>query len=320
MSEQILVIKLGALGDFIYAFGPMAAIRRAHPEARITLLTTAPFEKMARACPYFDEIWIDKKPKFYDLAGWISLRSRFNSAGFSRVYDLQNNDRTAIYLKLFSPKPEWVGAAPGASHRNTSPERSLGHSFFGHKQTLGLAGIDDVTIDPLSWMKGSIDGFGLKAPYVLIIPGSSPMHPEKRWPFESYRTLCARLIRNGFQPVLIGTANEADVTARIARGFDEILDLTGKTTLFDLPSLARGAYGAIGNDTGPIHLTCVTGCPTVVLFCSGKSTVRKHGPQGAKVSAIERFDLSEITVPMVMDAFNALTTPDMVSSETAEAS
>ena len=45
MSQRILVIKLGALGDFIYALGPMAAIRRHHKDARITLLTTAPFEK-----------------------------------------------------------------------------------------------------------------------------------------------------------------------------------------------------------------------------------------------------------------------------------
>ncbi len=45
-TEKILVIKLGALGDFIQAMGPMAAIRRHHPDADITLLTTEPFEKI----------------------------------------------------------------------------------------------------------------------------------------------------------------------------------------------------------------------------------------------------------------------------------
>src|SRR6266568_4059670 len=48
---RILVIKLGALGDFVQALGPAAAIRAHHPEAAITLLTTAPFAELARAAP-----------------------------------------------------------------------------------------------------------------------------------------------------------------------------------------------------------------------------------------------------------------------------
>ncbi|MBT4888118.1 MAG: ADP-heptose--LPS heptosyltransferase, partial [Rhodospirillales bacterium] len=35
-QERILVIKLGALGDMIQALGPMAAIRKHHPNAHIT--------------------------------------------------------------------------------------------------------------------------------------------------------------------------------------------------------------------------------------------------------------------------------------------
>ena len=36
--EQILVIKLSALGDFVVSLGAMQAIRRHHRDARITLL------------------------------------------------------------------------------------------------------------------------------------------------------------------------------------------------------------------------------------------------------------------------------------------
>src|SRR5580704_2648292 len=41
---KILVIKLGALGDFVQALAAMEHIRAAHPKAHITLLTTPPFE------------------------------------------------------------------------------------------------------------------------------------------------------------------------------------------------------------------------------------------------------------------------------------
>ena len=40
--KPILIIKLGALGDFVLALAAMKRIRLAHPEAKITLLTTPP--------------------------------------------------------------------------------------------------------------------------------------------------------------------------------------------------------------------------------------------------------------------------------------
>lgn len=110
-QDRILVIKLSALGDFIQALGPMAAIRRHHQNAHITILTTKAFEKFARQCGYFDEIWIDERPKWLDLGGWLALRKKLNAGNFERVYDFQNNDRTNIYFSLLSPKPQWVGTA-----------------------------------------------------------------------------------------------------------------------------------------------------------------------------------------------------------------
>ena len=46
---RLLVIKLGALGDFVLATGPFAAIRNAHPDDEIVLLTTATYAEMAEA-------------------------------------------------------------------------------------------------------------------------------------------------------------------------------------------------------------------------------------------------------------------------------
>jgi ADP-heptose:LPS heptosyltransferase len=299
---NILVIKLGALGDFIYALGPMAAIRRAHAGDHITLLTTKPFARLGKECGYFDDVWIDEKPKAFDILGWFHLRSRLNHGKFSRVYDLQNNDRTSLYFRLFSPRPEWVGAAKGASHRNDKPERVVGHAFHGHVQTLALAGITDVGLDPLTWMRCEVSVFGLPKSYVLLVAGSSPQHPEKRWPIEYYRLLAAKLLRQGYHPVLIGSKAEEETNAEISRGLD-ILNLTGKTALEDLPALARGAEAAIGNDTGPMHIICVSGCPTVMFFCSQKSTIQKHGPQGPCVIALEARELQEITPQDAIAAF-----------------
>ncbi len=83
--KRILVIKLGALGDFVLRMGPFAAIRRRHAEARITLLTTALFKELAEASGYFDEIWVDERPRPRQPAGGLKLARRLNAGGFERV-------------------------------------------------------------------------------------------------------------------------------------------------------------------------------------------------------------------------------------------
>ena len=83
---RILVIKLGALGDFVLATGPFAAIRAAHAEENIVLLTTAPFAEFARASGYFDEVWIDERPSRINLIAIQRLRRKLrrgSSTGYT---------------------------------------------------------------------------------------------------------------------------------------------------------------------------------------------------------------------------------------------
>ena len=303
-KARILVIKLGALGDFIQALGPMAAIRRHHPDAHITLMTTRLFEKFARECGYFNDVYIDEKPGIFNIGGWLNLAGFLNKGRFDRVYDLQNNDRTGIYFRLlkFSRRPEWVGIAKGASHRNADPARSAGHALDGHVQTLGLAGVKDITIDTLEWMQGNISSFALRKPYVLLVPGSAPERPEKRWPADHYARLAQILVQWGYQPVLIGGPAEIDSIEKITRLCPESLSLAGLTSLQQIAELARGAAAAIGNDTGPIHLVAATGCPCLVFF-SKASNPEKHVPKGESVTILLKPDLQNLAPEKVLESF-----------------
>lgn len=304
--DNILVIKLGALGDFIQALGPMKAIRAHHPEARITLLTTTPFEQLGRDCGYFDQVWIDSKPKFYDLVGWAALSRRLNRGEFDRVYDLQNNDRTSMYFKLFRPRPEWSGIAKGASHRNTDPERKYRHAFDGHRKTLALAGVAPVEIDDLVWMESDIKRFDLPDRYAVLVPGCSPHHPEKRWPVRHFTDLAEMLEKEGITPVLIGTQAEDQTLAGIALACPHARNLCGKTDLYDIAGIARGAELVVGNDTGPMHLAAATGVPCITLFCTRKSHPVKHRPMGHKVIKLQSDDLNTILPEKVWSSFVSL--------------
>ena len=295
---NILVIKLGAFGDFVQALGPMAAIREHHPDARITLLTTAPFITLARESGYFDDIWTDTRPSIRKLKALLALRKRLHDGKFSRVYDLQNNDRTSLYLWLTGisnrTRPEWVGAAFGASHRNASPERISGHAFEGHVQTLGLAGLRNVTIDQLDWVRADASHFGLPHPYILLIPGSAPNRPEKRWPAAHYGALARHLFGWGYTPVVVGTLQEDEAGKIVRQACPDAINLCGQTSMMDLVALARNAAGAIGNDTGPMHLIAPTGCPTIVLFSRHSDPVR-HGPKGTHVRIVQKDNLSDLS-------------------------
>lgn len=305
--EKIMVIKLGALGDFVQALGPMAAIRKHHPHALITLLTTKPFEKFGLACGYFDTVYIDTRPRLTDLRSLLAFRHYLLHAKFDRIYDLQNNDRTALYFRLFPKKqrPEWVGTLKKGSHYNGNPDRCAGLAFYGDVQTLALAGINNVEIDSMDWVTDSIAEFSLKKPYILIVAGCAPQHPHKRWPAQNYSKLVGFLKEKGFQCVLIGTQNEAEVTQSILKSKPDCLDLTGQTNLFQIAALAKNAAGAIGNDTGPMHIIGVTNCPSLVLF-SGRSNPIKHAPLGNAVHTLQKNDIKDISVNAVEKKLNTM--------------
>ncbi len=306
-QEKILVIKLSALGDFIQALGPMAAIRKAHKDAHITLMTTEPFREFGQKCGYFNSVMVDERPGFKDILGWFTLRKKLLEGNFIRVYDLQNNDRSCLYFKLLptNKKPEWVGIAKGASHRNTSPGRTAGHAIDGHRQTLGLAGVTGIEVDTLEWVEEDLSDFPINEPYVLFAAGSSPQHSYKRWDAEKYGQLAKKVSRLGYQVILLGTETEKDLAEIITGICPEVLDLTAKTSLFQVAMLAQKATAAVGNDTGPMHMIGPTRCPSLVLF-SGFSNPDRHAPKGENVHIQQKHHLEDLEIDTVYKKFREI--------------
>lgn len=300
--RRILVIKLGALGDFIYALGPMQAIRRHHPEAKITLLTRPAYAELGERSGLFDSVWTDNEPKLFNLPGVLSLRARLTGAAFDRVYDLQTSDRTGFYYRLFwpGPKPEWSGIVPGCSHYHHYKRPTLAHTQDRQRTQLEIAGITDVQPSDLTFMDSDIGRFDLPERFALLIPGSSLKMAVKRWPAASYGEIARRLYETGTTPVLLGGTEDQDAIQTIKGICPKALDLSGKTTLYDIPALARSADFAIGNDTGPMHMAALSGCQTIAIF-STKSFPEKAAPRGENVSLLVEESLDELTVERVWD-------------------
>ncbi len=295
-KEHILVIKHGALGDVVLAQSPFQAIRKHHPTAKITLLTTGLFKPFLEKSGLFDEIWIDEKPKLWHVLKLSALRHRLREGGFSRVYDLQTSSRSSSYLKLFpkADRPEWSGVAPGCSHPDMNPDRRTIHTIERQREQLKQAGISDIPPADFSWALGDISRFGLPEKFALLVPGGSAHRPEKRWPAPQYAALATYLFGNGIIPVLIGGGAEVDVIGHIRSVCSDAIDLSGQTSLEDLAGLGKAAKVAVGNDTGPLHLIAAVDCPVTVLF-SHASDPNRARPRGADVTVLREENLETLS-------------------------
>ena len=310
-GERVLVIWLGALGDFVLSTGPFAAIRRHHAGAHITLLTTATIADFARASPFFDEVWIDTRASLWQIGGWLGLRKRLRGASFARIYDLQTSDRSGFYYRLLGPgpRPEWSGIVRGCSDPHRDTMRDNLHTIERQIGQLADAGIADVPPPDLSWVTGGIGRFGLDGNYALLVPGGAAHRPAKRWPASCYGALARRLVGQGIAPVVIGGPGEAELGAEIAGIGEGMHDLTGQTSFAEIVALAREASLAVGNDTGPMHLIASTGCVSVVLFsgASDPALTAPRAPEGAdEVVVLRRDDLGALGVDEVERAAIAL--------------
>ncbi|MTI09894.1 glycosyltransferase family 9 protein [Curvivirga aplysinae] len=305
-SENILIIKLSALGDFVQALGPMQAIRRHHPDAKLTLLTTKPFVDIAERSGWFQEVIVDKRPKLLNIKAMLQLRNKLRAGKFARVYDLQTSDRSSSYYRLMgNPKPEWSGIAKGSSHPHANPNRDFMHTVDRQAEQLSMAGITDVPFPDVSWMEADPSKFGLPENYALLIPGGAPHRPDKRWPGSSYGQLAARLVQEGITPVVLGTKAEEKEAQEIQAECPETISLLGKTTLFEIAALARKARFSVGNDTGPTHLAAIAGAPTLALF-SHASNPDLCGQRGPEVEILRVPDLSNLPVPDVFGKLRSI--------------
>jgi len=116
-------------------------------------------------------------------------------------------------------------------------------------------------------------------------------------------------MQDGYQVAVLGTKAEAGVIARVVKACPGIVDLSGRTSLYDIAELARHASGAVGNDTGPPHLAALAGCPAVALFCNAASNPACSAPLGKSVRIIQADDLGDVTVNAVYNSLQPRAAP-----------
>lgn len=265
--KNILIIKLGALGDWIHLTGWYAAVRKKWPTACITLMTTKPFADLAERCPYFDTYIIDKRNR-NPLDWWYITKRVLADGNYDLIIDMQRQKRTrqryyTLARLLTKNAFSWANiSAQGLLIRFTPPKYRF---TWGTQQdfVLPLRPMEE----SLAFCKINPTILRLLPPkYVLLIPGCSPTHPYKRWPATHYRELALRLGKRNIYTVVLGTSTEQKEIETICKNNLKAINFCNKSTLFDIPGIAKKSLAVVGNDTGPQHMAELCDVPAITLF------------------------------------------------------
>tara|TARA_B100000029_G_C17416795_1_gene902782 strand:+ start:113 stop:1042 length:930 start_codon:yes stop_codon:yes gene_type:complete len=267
--SNILIIKLGSLGDIVQISGVLRDIREKHSNNKIFILTTSPYVELLSKCPYVDGVLIDKRLPRWNLLYLAKLKKLLKKFNFSNVYDLQNSSRTFFYRRFLLNSPVWssseISFKKDEKKKNSNNEGVLDRF---NKQLIYSNIKTKYTLKPdFSWAAVSVDKivnqyFGKK--FILLFPFCSPQLSHKKWPFYNNLIKIIKLRHPNYEIAIAPSGNEMSE----ARNIDAtIISKNNKPlNIMELAGLIIKSSYVIGNDTGPAHMAAHLGQKGTVLF------------------------------------------------------
>jgi lipopolysaccharide heptosyltransferase I len=302
---NILIVRLGSLGDIVHALPVAAALADHFPTARIDWLVDARYRVILDYVPVVSRRLVvntsgsatdtiaDGGPgarvfaRRWALAGAVAelRRSRYDLA-----FDLQGLLKSAVLARLSGAR-RVVGFAPAhlreraawLFYTETVDPAGARHVVDKNLAALAAVGITgaprrfplDVAPSPIvedvrrSLRLPSDGGFA------LINPGAA--WPNKRWPPDRFGAVASAMrSRHGLRSAVLWGPGEETLARDVERRSDGAAVVAPLTTIADIVRLARAARLMVAGDTGPLHIAAAAGTPVVGLF--GPTDPQRNGP------------------------------------------
>jgi lipopolysaccharide heptosyltransferase I len=297
---NILIVRLGALGDIVHAVPAAAALRAAMPDARIDWLVERKHRPVLDLVEGLDRIvTLDGR----SVAAWIDAVKRLRTARYDVALDMQGLMKSAVlarasgagrvagfsiwHLREKTARPFYseTDAPAGAD------EALSGHVIQKNLRLLRVLGVsDDRVVFPFRAIDSAVarevaarDG---GTPFALLNPGAA--WPNKRWPPERFGEVASFLkdVR-GLRSVVLWGPGEEGIAGAVVAASQGAASLAPSTTIADLIALSRAASLVIAGDTGPLHLATAAGAPAVGLF--GPTDPDRNGPWAPEDLVVSRY-------------------------------
>ncbi len=280
---RLLVLRGGALGDFIVTLPVLSALRNRWPNAHIELIGYPHVAELAR------------------IGGLVDAVGSLHGAGIARFFGLrpQFPDEQRAYIRSFDIVFNFFHD-PDDTVRTNLESAGARHVVSGSPLVRDLHAVDHL-LKPLEslaiYEAGAIPALALPqaeraagrerlhaaaaSPAWIIHPGSGS--PQKNWPIGRFIDTARRLKNAGRSAVfLVGEADE-QVREALARNAPDFSRMEGLSVCEAAQTLSAAA-GYLGNDSGISHLAAALGAPTVALF--GPTDPALWAPRGPHVTIL----------------------------------
>lgn len=282
---RLLVLRGGAIGDFIVTLPALRALRRQWPEAYIELVAYPHIAQLALAGGLVDKV---TSLHGAHIARFYSLRPEFpaEQVAFIRSFDLvvsflHDPDRIVGDNLERAGARQLVAGSPlvedgHAIDQMARPLEALAIYARGESAQLALGPADREAGRDL------LGQHGIRGAALALHPGSGS--PKKNWPLGRFIDLARRAAREGGRtPFFLTGEADAEVETALRRNAPDVALATG-LPLLDTARLLSACAAYVGNDSGITHLAAALGVPTVALF--GPSDADRWAPRGDHVRVL----------------------------------
>lgn len=297
MASQpaILVIRGGALGDFILSLPVLAALRRHFPARAIEILGDGRFAALAVAGGLADRVSALDSPA---LAGFFVRDGSWTERTAARFAGLE-----LILSYIFDPELIFQSNVSrcGQARFIAGPHRPdesqgwhAGEVLLRPLQALGIRGADPrprLTLPALAEPPAG--------PRLALHPGSGGQ--RKNWPEPKWAELLSRLAaQTAWNFLLIGGEAEGGRCRRLAAALPAgRVRLAENLPLLELARLMQSCAAYIGHDSGITHLAAALDLPGLVLW--GPSAEAVWRPVSDKMQLLrDERGLGELPVQTVL--------------------
>jgi ADP-heptose:LPS heptosyltransferase len=295
--SNILIIKHGSLGDLIQANGAIKDIKNFYKNRKVFLLTSQTYSIFMSECPYLDGVIIDKRLPRWNLFYLNALKKNLMRHNFSKVFDLQNSNRTKFYKNfIINKEVEWSSSEttlePGQKKSDFDKDPVLERMELQLKKSgIETEFTKNISIDwAIKDVSRLIKQYA-NSDYILLFPFCSSKHQNKKWPY--FKDLIVKIkhdYKNKY-PILIAPGpNEIEEANTL--NAKVVINNQAPVDLKTLISLISNAKFILANDTGPAHIASHLDKKGLVLFGSHTS---------AKKVSIENYNFKALSVKNLKD-------------------
>ena len=291
--KRLVILSPNWLGDAVMALPAIADVRRAAPDAQITIAARPAIAPLFRLVPEVDGTLVLSKPAaLHDVGRWRALGAELAGGGFDTALLFPNSLYAALLVSRAGVPERWgyrAGWRGSLLTRAISPSSGL-HQVEYYRQLVHALGFPNGPIEPRVHVPQDARdaaarllmdaGWDGRAPLVALAPGAA-YGGAKRWPPASFGELASALAGDGVRCVMVGSAADAATAGDVARAFQDrvdaggpesalhgavLYDLVGRTDLATLAGVFTLCRTLVTNDSGAMHLAAAAGVSVTAMF------------------------------------------------------